>query len=298
LNVGTGKVAYDVRGEGPLVVCVPGMGDLRGEYRFLAPQLVDAGYCVATMDVRGHGETSADWPDYSVAGVGADIVALVRHLDRGPAIVVGNSMAAGASVWAAAEAPEAVSRLALVGPAVHNVPTTGLMRLLIRVLFSGIWGAYAWGWYYTTLFPTRKPQDFTVYRAALQANLREPGRTRALRQMILASGKASEERLGRVKAPVLVIMGTRDPDFKDPAAEAQWVASRLNARVEMIEGAGHYPFTEMPDKFIPLILPFLAAEAGGGTAAGAPQAVGGPEARPEEVTAPQSPVTQDGQRDA
>src|ERR671923_247479 len=48
-------------GVGPLVVCVPSMGDVRGEYRFLIPQLVAAGYRAVSMDVRGLGETSAAW---------------------------------------------------------------------------------------------------------------------------------------------------------------------------------------------------------------------------------------------
>ena len=35
------------------------MGDLRSVYRFLAPELVGAGYRVATMDLRGHGDSDA-----------------------------------------------------------------------------------------------------------------------------------------------------------------------------------------------------------------------------------------------
>src|SRR5689334_3493099 len=101
-----GKIAYDDQGNGPLVVCIPSMGDIRGEYRFLIPQLISAGYRVVNMDVRGMGETSVDWNDYSVVGVGKDIVGLVERLNAGPAIVVGTSMAAGAAVWAAAEAPD------------------------------------------------------------------------------------------------------------------------------------------------------------------------------------------------
>ena len=46
------------RGLGPLIVCVPGMGDLRATYRFLAPQLVAAGFRVATVDLRGHGDST------------------------------------------------------------------------------------------------------------------------------------------------------------------------------------------------------------------------------------------------
>lgn len=52
-----GRVAYDVRGEGPLVICAPGMGDLRSVYRFMAPPVAHAGYRVALMDLRGHGDS-------------------------------------------------------------------------------------------------------------------------------------------------------------------------------------------------------------------------------------------------
>ena len=39
-----GRVGYDVAGDGPLVVLVPGMGDLQAAYRFLAPALQSCGF--------------------------------------------------------------------------------------------------------------------------------------------------------------------------------------------------------------------------------------------------------------
>ena len=62
LTVDAGRLAYDDQGSGPLVICIPSMGDMRQEYRFLAPLLVEAGYRVVTLDVRGHGESSVKWP--------------------------------------------------------------------------------------------------------------------------------------------------------------------------------------------------------------------------------------------
>ena len=251
-----GKLAYDLAGSGPLVVCVPSMGDLRGEYRFLVPQLTDAGYRAVCVDVRGHGESSNGWPDYSVAGIGSDLVALIEQLDAGPALIVGTSMAAGAGVWAAAEAPQRISGLALVGPFVRSAPNWTL-DLLVKLMFARPWGAATWLMYYAHLYPTHKPPDFPAYRAALGKNLAEPGRLEALHAMLAASKDASEERLPRVKAPVLVLMGSRDPDFKDPAAEAQWVAQSLHGRVEMVPDAGHYPHAEMPEKAGETILTFI-----------------------------------------
>ena len=119
LQQSAGIIAYDERGSGPLVVCLPSLGDLRAEYRFLIPQLVDAGYRVVSMDVRGHGESSVNWPNYAVDGVGSDLVALLRALQAGPALVIGTSMAAGAIVWAAAEAPALIAGMVLIGPFVR-----------------------------------------------------------------------------------------------------------------------------------------------------------------------------------
>ena len=116
-----GRIAYDVAGSGPLIVGVPGMGDLRSVYRFLVPALTDAGFRVASMDLRGHGDSDATFDAYDDVAAGTDLIALVEHLG-GPAVLVGNSMGAGAAAWAAAEAPHLVAGLVLVGPFVRNAP--------------------------------------------------------------------------------------------------------------------------------------------------------------------------------
>lgn len=259
-----GRIAYDETGSGPLVLCVPSLGDVRQEYRFLTPQLVEAGFRVVTMDLRGMGESSTGWSDYSVAGVGADIVALLRALDAGPAIVVGTSMAAGAAVWAAAEAPDSVVGLVLIGPFVRG-ETSRVNALLYRVLFARPWGPAAWQWYYNTLYPTRKPDDFAAYSAALRANLAEPGRIEVTARMAMASKAASAARLDRVTTPVLVLMGSKDPDFKAPESEARWVAEALGGTYDIIDGAGHYPHAEMPEVTGAHVRTFAQTHTGGAT---------------------------------
>lgn len=252
----SGRIAYDDMGQGPLLICAPSMGDVRAEYRFLAPKLAAAGYRVVTMDLRGLGESSTQWDDFSVAGVGSDFVALARSLDAGPAVLVGESMAAGAAVWAAAEAPELVAGLVLIGPFMRG-ETTAVNGLLYRALFSRPWGPAAWQWYYKSLYPTQPPADFAAYLSRLRQNLAEPGRLEALQKMLLASKSAAEQRLGGVHAPASVLMGSKDPDFKDPVAEGRWVAEQLHAELHLIEGAGHYPHAELPEATIPHILNFL-----------------------------------------
>lgn len=115
----------------------------------------------------------------------------------------------------------------------------------------------AWSLYYRSLYPTAPPADLAVYRAALKANLREPGRFDALRAMLDASKADCEARLGTVTAPSLVIFGTKDPDFTHPEMEAQWLTERLRGSLLMVEGAGHYPQAEMPAIVAPAIVAFL-----------------------------------------
>lgn len=257
-----GKIAYDDTGQGPLVVMVPGLGDLRAEYRLLAPRLVEAGYRVVTVDLRGHGQSSTGWSDYTSSAIGADVVALVRELDAGPATLVGTSMGAAAVAWAAAEAPAKVSGAVLIGPFVRDVPPSSWIAgvaqtAMIRVALWGPWSEWAWGQVYGTFYG-EKPADFAAYRDALVANLSEDGRMDAVRGMISASKKDVEVRLAEVKAPVLVVMGTKDPDFADPKAEADTVAALLRGRAVMVEGAGHYPQVEQPDAVAGAIRAFVA----------------------------------------
>jgi pimeloyl-ACP methyl ester carboxylesterase len=58
-------------------------------------------------------------------------------------------------------------------------------------------------------------------------------------------------------------MGAADPDFKDPAAEAAWVADRLHAETLLVPGSGHYPHTEYPDQVNPRLVEFCREVATG-----------------------------------
>lgn len=48
----------------------------------------------------------------------------------------------------------------------------------------------------------------------------------------------------RVAAPALVVMGSKDPDFEDPAEEARWIAEKVHGTALVVDGAGHYPHVE------------------------------------------------------
>ncbi|KAA2253569.1 alpha/beta hydrolase [Solihabitans fulvus] len=260
LTISGGRIAYDVTGpaDAPLVVCTPGMGDVRAAYRFVTPALLQAGYRVATMDLRGHGESSVGWDDVSSAAIGSDLVALVEHLG-GPAVLVGNSYAAAATVWAAAQAPDAVVGIALTGPFVRDGKQNAFARLATKLVGRS---ATLWTAFHKTLYKGDKPADFAEYTKALKATMSEPGRMPALAGMFASSHAACEARLPEVRCATQIVMGTKDPDFPDPTAEAAWIEQQLAPRVpsvsvRMVEGCGHYPHAEYPEITTDTLLTFL-----------------------------------------
>lgn len=256
LSLPEGRIAYEVSGEGPLVVCVPGMGDLRGVYRFAVQDLLKANFRVAIMDLRGHGDSDASFSRYDDVATGEDILALIEHLGS-PATVVGNSIGAGAAVWAAAEKPDLLKSLVLIGPFVRDVPMPAGMKRLFRAAMRRPWGRFAWRSYLRTLYPGRTPDAFANHLADIDASLSRPDYWKAFVRTTRTSHAPAEARLGDVKARTLVVMGERDPDFPDPAAEAALLGSKLGCDVLMVPRAGHYPQAEYPEVVSPAIVDFL-----------------------------------------
>ena len=256
-----GRIAYDVTGEGPLVVAAPGMGDLRSAYRKLATALVDAGYRVATMDLRGHGESDTTFEAYDGEAAGSDLIALIEELGGGPAVVIGNSMTGGSAVMASADRPDLVAGLVLTGPFVRDPSGGRLAELSLRVMLTRPWGPRVWDWYYAKLYPGRQPDDLQTHRDRIGENLRESGRWDAFVQTTRTKHGYAEARLDGVRAPVLVVMGESDPDWSDAGAEAEYIGQQLDGRVLMVPNAGHYPHVEYPEVVTPEILGFLGDEA-------------------------------------
>ncbi len=191
---------------------------------------------------------SARGDDYSAHAVGRDVLALMDHLGQGQAALIGNSFSAGSALWAAHDAPDRISAVVMIGPVLRDPKDLPwYIRAVLAVGLGGPWRVGFWLTYWSSLFPTRKPADFKAYRASLGQNLREPGRMEALKSMVYLSKADTEAMLANTGKPMLVVMGTKDADFPDPAGEASWVAERTGAQVQLMEGAGHYPQTEMPE---------------------------------------------------
>jgi pimeloyl-ACP methyl ester carboxylesterase len=271
LTVDGGTIAYEVTGAGPLVVLAHGLGDSRASYRFVAPQLVAAGYRVANVDLRGCGESSAVWPSYSRTDIAGDLIAVVRHLG-GSAVLVGQSISGGAATIAAARAPELITGIVELAPFTRkqsirlgDLRVKRFRRGMLRLLGMATLGSVKlWKSYLDVAFPGVKPADWAAQLDRVDALMREPGRMKATQRMGQSAPVDAGAQLANVRCPALIVEGTLDPDWADPRAEGEAIVAAMPAglaRLEMIEGAGHYPHTQYPDETAALIVAFLREHA-------------------------------------
>ncbi len=259
-----GELAVEVEGDGPLVICSPAMGDTRDAFGPLAAHLVARGYRVARIDLRGHGDSSARFNRYGDEAIAEDFLTLIEKLGGGPAILAGASLSAGAAVIAAGRRPEQVAGLILLGPFLRN-GISEMMRSIFKLALLRPWGPVLWRAQSAKLWPGLG--DKASVRAAITiASLTRPGRWAAFQATVSgADHRVVAPWISRVKAPVLVVIGDADPDWKDPLGEAKWVASNFaDAETLTVAGAGHAPMFERPEIVGPTVLKFLEKVRTGG----------------------------------
>ncbi|MFF3940576.1 alpha/beta fold hydrolase [Streptomyces phaeofaciens] len=267
-----GTIAYEVAGSGPLIVLAHGMGDSRAAYRSMAPSLVAAGYRVAAVDLRGCGESGVGWPTWSRTAIAGDLLAVIRHLGGGPAVLVGHSISGGAATIAAALEPSSISAVVELAPFTRkqsirlgDLRVRRFRRGMLRLLGASVFGSVPlWRSYLDVAYPGAKPADWAERLGRIDSSLREPGRVKALQGMARSAPTDAGAHLGDVRCPVLVVMGTQDPDWADPQAEGAAIVGSLpsgSGRLAMIEGAGHYPHDQFPDQVVSLMLAFLRSPA-------------------------------------
>jgi pimeloyl-[acyl-carrier protein] methyl ester esterase len=233
-------------GSGPDLVLVHGWGLNGGIWDTLAP-LLEPDFRVTRVDLPGHGR-SAWQGDEGLDGLARAVLECVPER----ATWLGWSLGGLVAARAALAAPARIERLLLVAATPSFVSRPGWMAAMDPALIES--------------FSRDLQRDYrrTLQRfLALQVRGSAAAETvlRELRARLLQHGQPAPEalmagleilretdlraRFADIACPVLLLMGARDTLV--PAAGAQSAAALLpDARIELIDGAGHAPFLACP----------------------------------------------------
>jgi pimeloyl-ACP methyl ester carboxylesterase len=254
-------IHYERAGAGlPVIFLHAGIADLR----MWGPQATafTKDFEVIRLDQRGFGQS--ELPPVSWSPV-EDLLAIMDELSLKPAHLVGCSMGGAVAIDFALEHPERLSKLVLVGSAVHGRSGRPEHRHL-----------------YAEEAAARKAGDLdALKRALMYLTLDGPSRPRGyvaepLRSLFLDmnnrllssdfekapsrwSDPPAATRLSEITASTLVVVGDKDlPNVLETADLL--VESIPHSRKAVIRDAAHLPNLEHPEEFNRIVLDFLQAD--------------------------------------
>jgi len=254
-------IGYREAGTGPAVVFLHGIGSSSEGWE---AQLAHFGktHRAIAWDAPGYGGSGDLAPLAPAAADYADALAeLLDALGIERAALVGNSLGALMSAAFAKRHPARVSALVLSDAASGHARldeeerNEKLMQRLDDVAELGAAGM-AEKRAGKLIGPAAAPGTRNKV-VRVMSKIRPKGYGQAARMLSLADIFAE---LQGCRAPTLVVCGAEDT-VTPPETNRRMAAAVPGARFELIEGAGHLPYVEMPERFNALVGAFLATVA-------------------------------------
>jgi pimeloyl-ACP methyl ester carboxylesterase len=268
--------------DGPVIVAVHGLGGSHANWHDLAPLLTDT-HQVLAVDLAGHGRTPRAGRSASVRANCSLLGRFVEQVVDRPVVLLGNSMGAALSILHAAEHPEHVTGLALIGPALPRTggqaPGRALAKQVALFAVPGLaerslarrrtrLGAEAF--VQATLELTcADPSTVSPELRALAVQVCEERANgpdvehaflEAARSLGLLVTRAAAYRslLASVHAPGIVLQGELDR-LVPPAGVEQLRSLQPTWLVHRLPGIGHVPQIEAPRLTAELLRPWLSS---------------------------------------
>ena len=267
--------------DAPVVVAVHGLGGSHANWHDLGPLLTQE-HRVLAVDLAGHGRTPRAGRSASVRANCELLGRFVTEVVGEPVVLLANSMGAAISVLRAAAAPEQVRGLALIGPALPrartDVPGRALAKQVALFAVPGVaerslarrrtrLGAEAF--VQATLDLTcADPSQVSAEMRQLAVRLHEERANgndaeqaflEAARSLAVLVTRSTAYRglLASVRAPGIVLQGRQDR-LVPVSGVAQLATLQPDWTLHLLDGVGHVPQIEAPQRTADLLLPWLS----------------------------------------
>ncbi|CAN5900154.1 hypothetical protein BH23ACT11_BH23ACT11_02680 [soil metagenome] len=258
-------VRYSVIGGGPPVLLVHGWLASSRIWEQLARRLAQR-FTVYRLDLTGFGDSDKPRDSYGTRNGTRLLYSFCAHFGLSRAAVVGHDFSGSMAVKLAADHPDMVGRLVLVGtPADEeqiDLPT--LLWLTTLPVVGPLF--YSLGrvlkpvrklWLRSFVFdPGDLPDEFV--EDAGKSTPAAASKTFSLTRHEIAGGRvARQARI--IKVPVLVVAG-EDDQIIDPRAVSDWGQYAEQAEIALLDRCGHLPMVEQPSEFSARVLAFLTGD--------------------------------------
>jgi 3-oxoadipate enol-lactonase len=250
-------IAYQTEGEGEPLLLIMGIGYARWGWRWLLPHLTDS-FRAITFDNRCVGESGCPEEPFTMKEMAADAIGILDDLDIGTAHVFGVSMGGLIAQELAIGWPDRVKSLVLGATHLGTGNMVPLSEETLKILADrsgtpeeqirrGMPYSFRPGWV------DEHPEEFgeiLEYRIPHQ-----PPPEIYQRQLNATLTFDSSRSAMKIAARTLVIQGSGDRVV--PPGNAKLIAETIpNARLEMLDRAGHLFFIEEPERIAGLIASF------------------------------------------
>ena len=262
-------VAFRQAGAGPVLLLLHGMAGSSGTW-IPTMHLLQSQYTLLAPDFLGHGRSAKPLGDYSLGNHASGMRDFLNLLGIDRATVVGQSFGGGVAMQFAYQFPELCERLVLVDAGGLGREVSWLLRLLtlpgaeyvMPVVFPSFvrdWGDAVSGFLRDRgIQRARTAEMWRSYRS-----LTEPENRRAFVRTVRAvidPGGQSVSAMDRLylaaHMPTLIVWGEDDRII--PLAHAYQAHDAIpNSRLEVMEGVGHFPHAEDPDRFVEILVDFM-----------------------------------------
>ncbi len=248
---------YEIRGEGPPVVLIGGLGSQISSWSSQVP-LYSRYFKVVVFDNRGAGLSEKPRDPYSIEDMADDTRQLIDFLGIQSASFVGKSMGGMIAQWIGIKYPEKVNKLVLACTSASRDEVGNEILIMgrdiaIRLGMKAVW--------LSALF-------LGYTRGYIEKNLDKIKETLALipetpeaidgyiGQSLACEGHNTRDLVSKIKAPTLVMLGDRD-QIASPRRSKELAQLIPGATLEVFEDVGHGFWRERQEEVDKLVLDFL-----------------------------------------